>query len=147
MHEIIWLVAMVAFFAIEATSVTLISLWFAGGSLAALIVSLLGGEFWLQAVVFVVVSLVLLALFRPLVRKFIKPKITATNVDSVIGSQGYTTEQVDNVAATGQVKLGGMFWTARSTDGSPIPPNTLIRVDRVEGVKVYVTPVQETANV
>lgn len=147
MHEIIWLVAMVAFFAIEATSVTLISLWFAGGSLAALIVSLLGGEFWLQAVVFVVVSLVLLALIRPLVRKYIKPKITATNVDSVIGSQGYTTEQVDNIAATGQVKLGGMFWTARSTDGNPIPPNTLIRVDRVEGVKVYVTPVQETANV
>ena len=71
-----------------------------------------------------------------------KPKITATNVDSMVGTQGYVTEDIDNVAAHGHVKLGGMEWTARSTTGDPIGKDTLVRVDRIEGVKAFVTPVE-----
>lgn len=143
---IIWLVLMVVFLIAEAVcAVHLISIWFAVGALAATIVSLLGGAVWLQVVVFLVVSCALLALLWPFVRKYINPKVTATNVDSVIGSTGLVTIAIDNVAAAGQVKLGAMVWTARSTSGAPIPEGTLIRVDRIEGVKVFVSPAEVAA--
>ena len=143
----LWLALLIAFLVMEGSTVTLVSIWFSAGSLVAMIVALLGGPFWLQLILFLGVSAGLLALLRPMVRKYIKPKVTATNVDSLIGSQGYVTETVDNIAATGQVKLGAMPWTARSTDGSPIEAGTLIRVDRIEGVKAFVSPVKETVNV
>ena len=143
---IIWLVLMVAFLALEASTVTLVSLWFAAGALAAMAASLMGGGIWLQVIVFLAVSTVLLTALRPLVRKFITPKLTATNVDSVIGSVGLVTAPIDNVTASGQVKLGGMVWTARSTSGDPIPQGVRIRVDKIEGVKVFVSLSAETAN-
>ena len=142
-----WLVLLVVFLIVEASTVTLVSLWFAAGALFALIASLLGAALWLQVLLFLAVSTVSLIALRPLVRKFIHPKLTATNVDSVIGSTGLVTASVDNVSAAGQVKLGAMVWTARSTSGAPIPEGTLVRVDRVEGVKVFVSPVEVPANV
>ena len=93
-----------------------------------------------------VVSSVLLAALWPLTKKFLKPKLTATNVDSVIGSTGTVTATIDNLAASGQVKLGAMYWTARSTSGETIAEGIVIRVDRIEGVKVYVSPVQVKIN-
>lgn len=144
---IFWLVTMVVFIMVESSTVTMVSLWFAVGSLAALIVSLFSGPVWLQILVFLVVSGVLLAALRPLVRKYIKPKLVRTNVDSIIGVQGYVTEDIDNLAAEGRVKLGANFWSARSTDGVPIPNGSLIRVDRVEGNKVFVTAAEVTTNV
>lgn len=137
---ILWLALLVVFLITEAATVALVSLWFAAGSLAALVVALLGGSIWLQIAVFVVVSAVLLLLLRPLVRRYITPRLTATNADSVIGTEGLVTVAVDNLAGTGQVKLGGMYWTARSSTGEPIAKGTLIRVDRISGVKVFVTP-------
>ena len=142
----VWFAAILVFIMLEVSTVSLVSTWFAVGSLAALIVSLFSGPLWLQFVVFLVVSVALLAALRPLVRKYIKPKLVPTNVDSVIGSEGYVTEDIDNLSATGQVKLRGMFWTARSADSQPIPKGTLIRVDRIEGVKAIVSPVKETVN-
>ncbi len=144
---ITWLVLMVIFLIVEASTVTMVSLWFAAGSLAAMIISLLGGAIWLQVTAFIVVSAFLLTLLRPLVRKYVTPKLTRTNVDSVIGSTGLVTVAIDNVAAVGQVKLGAMVWTARSTSGEAIPEGTMIRVDRIEGVKVYVSPAEVPANV
>ena len=137
-----WLVLTIALLAAEASTVTLIALWFAAGALAAMAVSFFG-PIWLQMAVFLAVSVALLAAVRPLVRKFVTPKITKTNIDSVIGSVGLVTVPVDNLSASGQVKLGGMTWTARSTTGEPIPEGTKIKVDRIEGVKVFVTPVKE----
>ena len=131
------------FYVGQAGTVTLVSLWFAAGALAAMIVSLCAGPIWLQAVVFLAVSGVLLALLRPLVRRYVTPKAVRTNVDGVIGTEGYVTADIDNVRAVGSVKLGGMTWTARSTDGSVIPTGTLVKVDRIEGVKAFVTPVKE----
>ena len=139
---IIWLVLLAAFLITEAATVTVVSLWFAVGSLAALIASLLGAALWLQILLFLAVSAVALAALRPIVRKYIHPKLTATNVDSVIGSVGLVTAAIDNVSATGQVKLGAMEWTARSTSGRPIEAGTLVKVDRIEGVKVFVSPAE-----
>lgn len=142
---IIWLLLMVVFLVTEASTVTLVSLWFAAGALAAMVVSLLSGALWLQVTVFLAVAVILLTALRPLVRKFVTPKLTATNIDSVIGSTGLVTAPIDNVTASGQVKLGGMDWSARSTSGDPIAEGTRVRVDRIEGVKVFVSPAEVPA--
>ena len=147
MYPMIWLAAMLVFLFVEAQSVTMVSLWFAAGALAAVIGALCGAELWLQVVPFFAVSIVLLASLRPLARKYFTPKITKTNVDSIIGTQGLVTTAIDNVTAQGQVKLGAMEWSARSTTGEVIPVGTLVSVDKVEGVKVFVTPVQVNAPV
>lgn len=144
---ILWLSLLVLFLVAEAATVTVTSLWFAAGSLAALVVSLLGGGFWFQVAVCLVVSVIALTSLRPLVRKYLTPRVTATNVDSVIGSTGLVTVAVNNVEAVGQVKLGSMHWSARSTSGEPLREGTLVRVDRVEGVKVFVTAVEVPAEV
>ena len=143
---IIWLVLLVMFVMTEASTVAVVSLWFAIGALAAMIANLLGAEVWLQAVVFLVVSCSLLCALRPLVRKYFTPKLTRTNVDSVVGSMGLVTSEINNITSQGQVKLGAMEWTARSTSGEPVKAGTRIRVDRVEGVKVFVTPVEVPVN-
>lgn len=139
---IVWLILMLVFLAVEGTTVSLVSIWFAVGALAAMIASLLGAQLWLQVLLFLAVSAILLACLRPLARKFIKPKVTATNIDSIIGSQGIVTADIDNLAAQGQVKLGAMEWSARSTSGESITVGTRIRVDKIEGVKVLVSPVK-----
>lgn len=143
---IIWLLLVVVFLIAEAATVTVISLWFAAGALAAMAAALLGGGVWLQAGVFLVVSAIALTALRPLVRKYLTPKLTATNIDSVIGSVGIVTAVIDNVAAAGQVKLNGMEWTARSSSGEVLPAGTQVTVERIEGVKVFVSPVNVTAN-
>ena len=140
MDWVVWLILMVVFLIAEACTVSLVSIWFAVGSMGALIASMCDAQLWIQIAVFLVLSATLLACMRPFVKKFIKPKITATNADSIIGSEGFVTEDIDNLSARGQVKLGGMFWSARSTSGDPISKDTKIKVDRIEGVKVFVSP-------
>ena len=142
-----WLVLMVVFLAMEASTVSMVSLWFAAGSLIALLTALAGGPAWLQTVLFLAVSAGLLLALRPLVKKYLAPKVTATNVDSIVGSTGLVTAAIDNVSASGQVKLGAMEWTARSTSGQPIPVGTLVKVDKIEGVKAFVSPAEVPANV
>lgn len=145
---IIWLFLMVVFLIVEAVCVIhLVSIWFAVGSLVAAIAALLNASIWLQVVLFLVVSCVILALMWPFVQKFLKPGLKKTNIDSIIGSEGLVTVAINNVSAQGQVKLGAMEWTARSTTGEVIPAGTLIRVDRIEGVKVFVTVVRVKAEV
>ena len=139
--DILWLVAFVVFLFVEAGTVSLTSVWFAVGSLAAMIVSLLNGKLWLQVTVFLTVSVVLLLCLRPLVRKFITPRIVRTNVDSMLEQQGIVTSPVDNLNAQGEVTISGMPWTARSSDGQIIPEGTVVQVDRIEGVKVFVSPI------
>ena len=143
MSAILWFILLVVFIFVEVSTVTMVSIWFVAGALAAMIVSFLNGQFWLQIVVFLAVSAVLLICLRPVTKKFLTPKIVKTNVDSVIGMQGRVTAAIDNVEAKGQVKLGAMEWSARSTDGSPIKKDAVVTVDRIEGVKVFVSPVKE----
>ena len=144
---IVWLALMAAFLMAEASTVSMVSLWFAAGSLIALLTALAGGPAWLQTVLFLAVSAGLLLALRPLAKKYLAPKVTATNVDSIVGSTGLVTAAIDNVSASGQVKLGAMEWTARSTSGQPIPVGTLVKVDKIEGVKAFVSPAEVPANV
>ena len=146
MQAILWLVLMLLFLAVESGTVALVSIWFSVGALAALVVSFFTSAFWIQAVVFLAVSCVFLAMLRPLVRKFITPKLVKTNLDSIIGSVGTVVEDIDNLQAAGQVKLGAMTWTARSANDAPISKGTFVRVERIEGVKLIVVPAEVTAN-
>lgn len=142
---IVWFLLMMLFIVVEANTVAVVSAWFAAGALVAMLVSILGGQLWLQVVLFFTVSAVLLLSLRPMVRKYFTPKLVKTNVDSVIGVRGPVTERIDNLASCGQVKLGAMVWTARSTTGQPIEVGTVIQVDRIEGVKVFVSPAEVNA--
>lgn len=139
----VWFALMVMFLIAEgACPFHLISVWFAAGALAAIAVSLLGGAVWLQITVFLVVSGALLLALWPITRKLLKPDAVKTNVDALVGFSGYVTADIDNLAAVGQVKLGAMEWTARSTAGTPIKAGTLVKVDRIEGVKAFVSEVK-----
>ena len=140
--QIFWLGAFVVFLAIATGTLGLVSVWFAAGALVSLLVAWLAGMVWLQVLVFLVVSCVTLASLRPLAKKYIAPKIMPTNADRLIGTVAVLCGDVDNIAAKGEVILGGIPWSARSTNGEPIPAGTTVRVDRMEGVRVYVTPVE-----
>ena len=144
---IVWLALMILFICMESATVSMTSLWFAAGALVALIASLLHAPVALQVVLFLAVSIALLWLLRPIARKYFTPKLMRTNVDAVIGTKGIVTAQVDNLKATGAVKLGALEWTARSTSGEPIEPGTRVKVDRIEGVKAYISPVEVTQTV
>ena len=148
MTKLIWLILLILFVIVEAACpIHLVSIWFAAGSLVAMIAAALGAQLWLQVVLFLVVSAGLLAAFWPFVKRVLNNHHTATNLDRVIGSQGYVTADIDNISATGTVKLGAMEWTARSTAGCAIPKGTLVQVDKIEGVKAFVTPVEVPAEV
>lgn len=148
MASLIWLGLLVVFLIVEAACpLHLVSIWFSVGALAAAIVALLHGAVWLQVVVFFVVSGALLALLWPLVKKVFQPRLSRTNVDSLIGAEGYVTADVDNRNAVGQVKLNGMEWSARSVSGEPIPAGTAIVVDHIEGVKVFVSVLETKVKV
>ena len=134
----IWLVLLVILVAGEAITVGLTFIWFAVGALGGLLVSVLGGPIWLQVVIFLILSAVTLVLVRPAAAKLLTPGISPTNADRILGQVALVTEEIDNLAQTGQVKLSGQVWTARSEDEEVIPAQTKVRILRIEGVKVFV---------
>lgn len=145
--SLFWLIAMILFGLAEAVTVGLTSIWFAAGALAALLAAALNAPVLAQIVVFLAVSLVTLLLVRPLAQRFINDRHVATNADRVIGQEGVVTEAIDNLAARGQVNVSGALWTARSQGDIPIPKDTVVRVLRIEGVKLYVIPAEAPASV
>lgn len=136
--KVAWLALLILFSVGEAVTVGLTSIWFAVGSLGALLCALVGGGVWLQVGVFLALSGVTLALVRPLAKKFLSPGYSATNADRVIGQEAVVTQTIDNLHGQGQVNIAGQTWTARSQDDTVIPEGTLVRVLRIEGVKVFV---------
>ena len=136
----VWLVLLILFVVAEGASVSLVSIWFAAGALVAALAALLGAGGLTQTVLFFAVSGVLLALLRPLLKKYVNPKIQKTNVDALVGQTCTVTEEIDDLAPSGQVKVGGMVWTARSAAGEKIPAGTIVTIRSVEGVKLLVSP-------
>lgn len=143
--EWIWLAALVLFAILEASTSALVSVWFIGGSLVALLAALLGAPVWLQIVLFFLISAVLLLLLRPIARKYMKSRTVPTNVSSNLGKTAVVTAAIDNLRGEGAVKIGGVEWTARSADDTPIEKDAVVRVTKIEGVKVFVELVKEEA--
>ena len=140
----VWVALLAIFVIIEATTAQLLTIWFAVGSFAALVTSFLTDNILVQVVVFVVVSVVVLAATRPLVKKMTATKKQATNADMYIGQEGIVTEEIDNISAKGLVKVKGAVWTARSeADNESIAEDTHVTVIRIEGVKLIVRPVSQ----
>ena len=146
LSAIVWLVLMIVFVIAEASTVQLMCIWFAAGSLAAMVISLLGGELWLQILVFFTLSIVLLALLWPMARKHLKPKLVATNADALVGKVCAVTEAIDPVEG-GRVKLGDVTWSARAEGAETIPAGKLVKVLKIQGAKVYVEEVKEKVEV
>lgn len=137
--NIMWFIAMVVLMIVEFSTVSLTSIWFALGALAALIAALCGAPIWLQVVWFLVVSVLALIATRPLVKKYINGKTTPTNADMLMGQTCVVTEPISNLSETGAVKIGGKVWTARSEDGTVFAPGEKVVAVRIEGVKLIVT--------
>ena len=136
--EVLWLALLIVFAVLEASTVSLVSIWFMGGALTALIAALCGAEIWLQIILFFVVSIALLLCLRPLSKKLLKKRKVATNADSNIGKTAVVTETIDNLRGTGAVKVSGVEWSARSVDDSVLEKDAVVRILRIEGVKVCV---------
>ena len=126
-----WVGLLILFLVLEGSTVALVSLWFAVGSLAAIVAALLGASLGAQVGIFLGVSGVLLALLAG----------CGTAGDSLIGKCCPVTDAICNLESRGQVKIGGMVWSARSESGADIPEGTVVKVRRIEGVKLIVSPV------
>ena len=137
-----WLTVMVILLIIEAIVPGLVSIWFAAGSLFAVIASAIGAPVWLQILIFISISLLSLILTRPLVKKYINSRTEHTNADAAIGKECIVTSPVDNIAGTGSAKVDGKEWTARSTDDKVLfEKNEHAIVSSIEGVKLMLEKV------
>ena len=142
MQEMIytWAALIVVFLIVEGLTAGLASIWFALGSVAALVSAFLGAPVWLQITLFVIVSALTLIFTRPLARKYVNKRIEPTNADRLIGVSATVTERIDNIAAKGYVTAGGRLWPARSKSGEPIEKDTVTVVRSIEGIKLIVEP-------
>lgn len=138
MDGIFWLIVVVVMAVIEIITLGLTTIWFAGGALAAFIVSLLGANLLVQSILFVVVSVVLLAVTRPLAVEFLNKDRTKTNAESLIGKTAVVQQEIDNLKAAGMVTVDGQEWSARSADDTVIPVETRVEILEISGVKLLV---------
>ena len=141
--NVLWLAAIVVFLVVEAATAGLTCIWLAIGSLAALVASMFGAAIWLQVLWFFVVTFIALYLTRPLVKKFINSESHPTNADMVIGMKAAVIEDIDNIAESGAVSVAGKVWTARAVNDEVVHSGSLVLVERIEGVKLMVSPIDE----
>lgn len=139
MEAICWLAIVIVLLVIEIATLGLTTIWFAGGALVACIAALLHANIWVQIVLFLVVSVLLLFFTRPLAVRYMNKDRTKTNVDSMVGKEAVVTEAIDNLKAQGVVQVNGLEWTARSEKSQEvIPKGAIVEVGRVDGVKLIV---------
>lgn len=139
MEAICWLAIVIVLLVIEIATLGLTTIWFAGGALVACIAALLHANIWVQIVLFLVISVLLLFFTRPLAVRYMNKDRTKTNVDSMVGKEAVVTEAIDNLKAQGVVQVNGLEWTARSEESQEvIPKGAIVEVGRVDGVKLIV---------
>ncbi len=138
MEGVIWLFIVVVMAVIEIITLGLTTIWFAGGALAAFVASLLGANLIVQIVLFIVVSVGLLALTRPLAVKFLNKDRESTNAESLIGKRAVVKLEIDNLNAQGMVSVNGQEWTARAYEEKIIPQGATVEIMEISGVKLLV---------
>lgn len=135
----IWLIIFVACIVVEIITMGLTTIWFAGGSLIASVAAAIGAPLWLQIVLFVAVSLVLLYFTRPIAVKYFNKDRVKTNAESLVGKQAIVISEIDNLQGIGQVTVGGQEWSARTTrDGITQPVGSVVIIRAISGVKLLV---------
>jgi membrane protein implicated in regulation of membrane protease activity len=138
MHSSFWLIILVIGLIIEAITLGLATIWFAFGALVAWILAMFNFHPAVQITVFFVVSLILLYYTRPVAVKYLKLGHTKTNYESIVQKTGIVTERIDNFASTGLVKVEGQIWTARSSNNEIIEKDSIVLIEEVKGVKLFV---------
>lgn len=134
-----WLIIFIVLIVIELLTMGLTTIWFAGGALVALLMSVLGFGMPVQVVVFIIVSVLLLVLTRPIAVKYFNQNRQKTNVESLIGQQALVLEDVDTLHAAGQVKVNGQIWSAKTEEMSGfIAKDTVVMIQGIQGVKLIV---------
>ena len=136
---IIWLLILIITVVIEFLTMGLTTVWFAGGALVAGIAALANLPVWLQIIVFLLVSILLLIFTRPVAVKYFNKERIRTNVESLVGKQAIVISEIDNLQGVGQVSVGGQEWSARNfVEGKLLAPGTIVRIRAVNGVKLIV---------
>lgn len=137
----LWFIAAGILALIEAISLGLVCIWFAGGAVGAAIAAMLGASFLVQFIVFLVISAVLVAATRPLAKKRLNAKTEKTNVDALIGQTGIVEETV-TPHKTGQVKADGKIWTATCEAGE-IKKGAIVVIKSIKGVTIMVEEINQ----
>lgn len=138
-YTIVWLIVLIICLGAELATMGLTSIWFAGGSIPAIIVAALGAPIWLQILLFLLVSLVLLFFTRPIAVKYFNKDRIKTNAESLIGRTAIVISDINNLEGIGQVTVSGQEWSARSAvDGTTIPTGAVVIVRAINGVKLIV---------
>lgn len=136
---ILWLVILVVLVVIELLTMGLTTIWFAGGALAAALISIVGTPVVLQVIVFLAVSAILLFSTRPIAVKYFNKDRIRTNTESLIGRQAIVISEINNIEGVGQVNTGGMEWSARSSyNNIVIPVGAVVVILGIDGVKLIV---------
>nr|WP_196837019.1 NfeD family protein [Zhihengliuella flava] len=137
---VFWLALFLILAIIEVMSLDLYFIMLATGALASVFTALAGGEFWLQTLVFSVVSLIMILFLRPIALRHLQrgPADQLTNVDRLIGLDALVLEPTTRLA--GRAKIGGETWTARHDGEGTLEPGTYGRVNRIDGATAYITP-------
>ena len=139
MEAICWLAVLIVLLLVEIATLGLTTIWFAGGALVACVAALLHASIWVQIVLFLVVSVLLLLFTRPVAVRYMNKNRTKTNVDSMAGKEAVVTEEIDNLKAQGVVQVNGLEWTARAENSQEvIPKGAVVEVIKVDGVKLIV---------
>ncbi len=136
---IVWLAAAVILAVIELLTMGLATIWFAAGALVAFLLTLIGAPVAVQIAAFLVISVAVLILVRPLASKYLNKKVKKTNIDAVVGRKLITKTEIDNLKGTGKIDMDGSTWLAASSiDSIVIPQGTEVRVVKVSGAKLIV---------
>lgn len=136
----VWLFIIVAAIVLEASTVSLVSIWFIPSACVSMILALCDVKVWIQLTVFFALFFLLMLILKPVFKKNMGIKIVPTNADTLIGMQAVVTEQIDNLHAKGQVKIRGQVWTARSANENIIyEADEVVTVVAIEGVKLICT--------
>ncbi|MDE5864281.1 MAG: NfeD family protein [Lachnospiraceae bacterium] len=142
-----WLSLAAIFIVIEIISLGLTTIWFAGGAFVAAIACLCNANLVVQVILFLVVSILLLILTRPLAVKHLDSKTEKTNAESLIGQTAVVLQEINNIEGTGQAKVNGMEWTARAqSDEEIIPAGVQVVIKEIQGVKLIVERKEESAD-
>ena len=133
-----WAIVLVVMIIFELVTLgNLVTIWFAMGALASLIVSLVSDNITIQVLIFVVVSIVSLVFVRPITHKILKGSETATNADRLIG-QTFILDKKITSESWGLMKVSGDEWSVTTPDNSEIEAGSLVKVTAIEGVKLIV---------
>lgn len=136
---VLWLAILVVLVVIELLTMSLTTIWFAGGALVATIASLFGAPLALQVILFLAASALLLYFTRPIAVKYFNKDRVRTNAESLVGRQAIVISEIDNLQGIGQVNVGGMEWSARTrVDGVKLPVGTVTTILAINGVKLIV---------